>query len=101
MPKLSSAQKTARTNERKRLVNQPVKRNIKTLVTHAESNVKSGNQAEAAEGVKKALVALDRAVNRGVLHRNNAARRKSRLMRKYNQGLASQSAAQAPSAEAK
>lgn len=99
MPKLSSAQKVARASERKRLVNQPVKSGIKNLVSRSEAAMKAGNQAEAAESVKKAIVALDRAVPRGVLHANNAARRKSRLAKKFNAAL--KAAAAAPTEAAK
>ncbi len=87
MAKLSSAQKTGRTSERKRLVNQPVKKGIKTLVSGTVAAVKAGNQAEATDAAKRAVISLDRAVTRGVLHRNNAARRKSRLMKKLNGAL--------------
>ncbi len=95
MPKLTSAQKTARSSERKRLVNQPVKSEIKTLVSHAEAFIKQGKQAEAADLVKKAAIALDRAVNRKVLHANNAARRKSRLLKKLNTATKSSAPAEA------
>jgi small subunit ribosomal protein S20 len=50
------------------------------------------NAAESLEAVKTAIRALDKAVNKGVLHRNNAARRKSRLMKRYNRALAAAAA---------
>lgn len=84
MAKLSSAQKTGRNSERKRLVNNPVKKGIKTHITGSVAAIKAGDQAVATEEVKKAIVALDRGVTRGALHPNNAARRKSRLMSKLN-----------------
>lgn len=97
MPKLSSAQKTTLAAERKRSVNQPVKKGIKTVVTRSEAAIAAGEQAGGAEEVKKALKALDRGVTQGILHRNSAARRKSRLMKKYNAAVA----AAAPAAETK
>lgn len=84
MATLSSAQKSGRNSERNRLVNNPVKKGIKTHITGSVAAIKTGDQTKATEEVKKAIVALDRGVTRGALHPNNAARRKSRLMSKLN-----------------
>ncbi len=100
MAKLSSAQKTGRNSERKRLVNNPVKKGIKTHITASVAAIKAGDPAVATEEVKKAVVALDRGVTRGALHSNNAARRKSRLMTKLNAALAPKKEA-APAPEKK
>ena len=49
--------------------------------------VQEGKAEEAQEVVRKALSALDRAAQKGVIHRNNAARRKSRLVKQLNEAL--------------
>ncbi|MBI2934923.1 MAG: 30S ribosomal protein S20 [Chloroflexi bacterium] len=100
MPKLSSAQKTTKASEKKRQVNQPVKSEIKTLVSRAEASIKAG-KPEAAQMVSKAAVALDRAATRKVLHANNAARRKSRLMKKLNAAAGAEAPEKAKAAPAR
>ena len=67
----------------------------KTRITAARSSVReareliaAGSQEEAQEAVRSASSVLDRAARRGVLHPNNAARRKSRLLLKYNAAIA-------------
>lgn len=87
MAKITAALKAARTAERKRLINQPVRSRVKTLLTQAESVIGSGDREAAAGAVKKAIAKLDGAGTKGVLHRNNIARRKSRLVKKYNKSL--------------
>lgn len=71
-----SALKRLRQSEKRRLRNASVKSSIKTQV----KKVRAGGEAETvAEELKKAVSLLDRAVTKGVLHRNNASRRISRL----------------------
>ncbi len=86
MPKKSkSVLKAARAAERKRIRNKSVKSATKTWITRALKAVASGNLAEAEPLVVRAISALDRAAEKGVIHPNNAARRKSRLMKKLNE----------------
>jgi small subunit ribosomal protein S20 len=79
-----SALKRIRQTERRRLRNQMVKARVKTLVKRARLSIEAGDLEEARLSVGEAISALDRAAERGILHRNNAARRKSRLMKRYN-----------------
>lgn len=79
-----SAIKRIRQAERRRLRNQMVKSRVKTLIKRARSVIEAGNLEQARLSVGDAISALDRAAERGILHRNNAARRKSRLMKRYN-----------------
>jgi small subunit ribosomal protein S20 len=58
---------------------------VKTFIAKAERFISEGNRLAAEEAVRQAISALDRAAQRRVIHPNNAARRKSRLMRKFNQ----------------
>jgi small subunit ribosomal protein S20 len=63
---------------------------IKTYVHRAERQIAGGEADAAAETVHLALRALDKAAQKGIVHKNNAARRKSRLMRKLNAAKAPQ-----------
>ena len=93
MPKSKSAEKAARAAERKRLQNKSVKSATKTHVTRAEKLILSKEPEPAQSAVATAISALDRAAKKGVIHPNTAARRKSRLMKKFNQAKLSSTAA--------
>ncbi len=84
MANSKSARKRIRTNERNRVINRPYRSASRTLVKKAELAIADGDQAVASEAVGKAVAMLDRAQSKNVLHKNNAARRKSRLMAKFN-----------------
>ena len=75
-----TAQKAARVQERRRAANRTMKSGSRTAVKKARRLIQSGSE-QAAGTVEKAVSMLDRAVTKGVVHRNNAARRKSRLIR--------------------
>jgi small subunit ribosomal protein S20 len=77
-----SAEKRIRSNERKRLRNQSYRSRVKTAVRKAEQLIFSGQASEDA--VREAVSTLDKAAVKGIIHKNNAARRKSRLMKKLN-----------------
>lgn len=83
MANTKSAIKMMRVDARRRQRNQPVRMAVKTKIKAANAEIASKSSA-APESVVTAISALDRAAERGILHRNNAARRKSRLMRKLN-----------------
>ncbi len=72
--------KAARAAERKRLRNRLVRRTVKTYITKARTSVAAGEES-AYQKVVLAISAIDKAVSKGVLHRNKAARLKSRLMK--------------------
>jgi len=86
---IKSAVKRARTSEQKRLRNKAVKSQVKTGVTKAEKLIFSGETDPAKEAVTAATGSLDRAASKGIIHANNAARRKSRLVKKLNQAVLS------------
>jgi len=71
-------------NETKRLRNRPYVSAARTYVKKAELAIRAGERDVAAEAVGEAMSMLDRVASKGIIHRNNAARRKSRLMIKYN-----------------
>jgi|TARA_B100001971_G_C18249148_1_gene576754 small subunit ribosomal protein S20 len=58
------------------------------MVSKAEELVFSGKLDEAHSAVTTAVSSLDKAAQKGVIHPNNAARRKSRLLKKLNKALA-------------
>lgn len=85
MPNNASARKRVRQEEKRRLHNRSVKSTVKTYITKARVTIEQDeSKEEAEEAVRRAVSELDRAVKKGVLHRNNAARRKSRLMKRLN-----------------
>ena len=80
MANTKSAIKRMRQNERRRARNRAVRSRMRTFVKRANTAIVAGEE-DAAEAVRAAISELDRAAQKGVIHRNNAARRKSRLMR--------------------
>lgn len=76
-----------RVSERRRLRNKPTRTAIRTYIKTANGLITKNNDG-APQAILQAIRSLDKAVNKGVIHRNNAARRKSRLMRKYNRARA-------------
>lgn len=87
-----SAKKRIRVAERRRMRNKPHRTAARTFVKKAEVAITAGDPAEAAAAVKAAISKLDSVADKGVIHKNNAARRKSRLMAKYNALMAQASA---------
>ncbi len=81
MPNIKSAKKRMRIEEKRRLRNNTVKSTVRTYVTKARSAIAAAPASDATEeAIREAISNLDKAASKGVLHRNNAARRKSRLM---------------------
>ncbi len=75
--------KVARTAERKRLRNRLLSRSVKTCIVKARSSVDTGEES-AAQKAMLAVSNIDKAVNKGIIHRNKGARLKSGLMKKLN-----------------
>ena len=73
-----------RVSETKRLRNKPTRSLCKTNITKAEKLIFSGELEAAQQAVIAAASSLDKAAEKGIIHPNNAARRKSRLMNKLN-----------------
>lgn len=89
MANTKSAEKRARVAERRRVRNRVYRSASRTLVRRAEELIQAAEQEAASGAVLKAQAMLDRAASKGIIHPNNAARRKSRLMAKYNKLVAS------------
>lgn len=80
MANTKSAIKHIKTSEKRRVRNRAAKTAARTFVRRARAAVDSSSE-EAAASLTAAVSALDRAAQKGVIHRNNAARRKSRLVK--------------------
>jgi len=79
------AAKTLRAQNRRAARNRSTLSFTRSRVRSITSAISEGSQSdESAEALKKAISALDRAVSKGVIHRNTAARKKSRLNLQYN-----------------
>ena len=91
MPVTKSAQQEIHVTERRRLRNKSVRSLCKTSITKAERLIFSGELEAAQKAVVAAISSLDKAAEKGVIHPNNAARHKSRLMQKLNQAQPSSS----------
>lgn len=87
MPNIRSAAKRMRQNPLRRDRNRSYRSAARTAVKNARELIE-GSDPGALEAVRSASVALDKAAQRGAIHSNNAARRKSRLSRQLNKSLA-------------
>ena len=81
MANTPSAKKRIRQNEKRRLRNRAVRSVVRGSVKSAREAL-TGKTADSATVVREAIRAIDRAVTKGIMHRNTAARRKSALARK-------------------
>ncbi len=81
MANIKSAIKRNRQNEKQRLRNRNVRGKARTQVKKAKEAIQTGDREAAIANVKEAVKSLDRAASKGVIHKNNAARRKSRLFK--------------------
>ncbi len=92
MPVTKSAKEEMRKAGKRKLRNNANRSLGKTNITKAEKFIFSGDLEEAEKAVVAAVSSLDKAAEKGTLHTNNAARRKSRLVKKLNQAKAAASA---------
>ena len=81
MANIKSQIKRNRQNEVRRLRNRNMRGAARTAVSQARAALEA-NEPETKETILKAISALDKAAEKGVIHKNNAARRKGRLMKK-------------------
>ncbi|MBU1076542.1 MAG: 30S ribosomal protein S20 [Spirochaetes bacterium] len=79
-----SAQKRIRQSDKRRLMNKSLKSSLKTQFKLLEDAVESKNKKDALEILKGYVSMLDKAVKHNVLHKNNADRKKSRIMKMIN-----------------
>jgi small subunit ribosomal protein S20 len=82
---IKSQIKRNRQNEKRRVNNRVFRGRARTAVAKAHTALETAEQATSVEAVRLAVSTLDKAVAKGVIHKNNAARRKSRLMQRLAQ----------------
>jgi small subunit ribosomal protein S20 len=81
---LKSAIKRNRQNKKRRLRNRVFRGQARTYIRDARASMLAENLEEARVSTLKAVKALDKAAEKGIIHKNNASRRKSRLMKQLN-----------------
>ena len=88
MANIKSSAKRARQNVKQRAQNRYFSTTARTYVKKARLEIEAKDTKDAAEAVQQAIKALDKAAQKGVIHPNNAARRKSRLVKALNKAKA-------------
>ncbi len=84
MPNIKSAKKRVLVTETKTMQNKAMKSALKTDIKKFDAAVAEGNRSEADVAYKVAVKAVDQAVAKGLLHKNNAAHKKSSMTLKLN-----------------
>lgn len=79
MANSAQARKRARQAEKRRVQNVTLRSKMRTAVKKVVYAIDAGDKEAASEALKSAAPALDSAVTKGLIHKNNAARKKSRL----------------------
>ncbi|KUP95192.1 30S ribosomal protein S20 [Thermobifida cellulosilytica] len=85
MANIKSQKKRNRQNEKARLRNRAVKSSLKTAIRKFREAAEAGNVEEAVVLQRAAARLLDKAVSKGVIHKNQAANRKSAIAKRLNQ----------------
>ena len=85
MANIRSAIKRIRSSARKRERNRVFRSRARTLINKTRKLIAEGKIEEAREEAQLTIVALDKAAQKGIIHKNKAARSKSRLMKSLNQ----------------
>ncbi len=88
MPNTKTALKRMKTNLKREERNKTVKSRVKSSVKGFENALKAENKEEAQKFLTRAYRNIDKAVSKGVLHKNNASRKKSRLSKMFKNKLA-------------
>jgi small subunit ribosomal protein S20 len=84
MPNHKSAEKRQRQNEKRREINRGNRTRVRTAIKKLRAALAGGDQTELQTVYAATVSAIDKSVNKGVLHRNAAARYKSRLTARVN-----------------
>lgn len=85
MATLKSAEKRILVNEKKRTNNQKVRSTMRTHVKRVNTLINENNVEEAQKALKVTIQQIDKAVQKGVIHKNNGTRKKTLLIKKVNQ----------------
>ncbi|MCL6610129.1 MAG: 30S ribosomal protein S20 [Peptococcaceae bacterium] len=89
MPNIKSAAKRVEVIRKKTLRNARLKSALRTSIRRFNEAMAGGNKEEAGIKLRGALIAIDKAVSKGILHKNTAARKKSRLTLRFNKSVQS------------
>ena len=84
MPIKKAAIKALKQSSKKALKNFQVKKKLKSLIRNSQKFIEAKKSAEAVQEVKAAIKAIDKALQKKILKPNAGARKKSRLMKKFN-----------------
>jgi small subunit ribosomal protein S20 len=84
MANIKSAMKRIKQSERRRVRNAAARSTVRTALKSARTAIDGGQVDQARETLHRTIQLLDKAVTKGVLHKNAAARKKSRLTRQLN-----------------
>ncbi|WP_100372228.1 30S ribosomal protein S20 [Bacillus sp. FJAT-45037] len=84
MPNIKSAIKRVKTSDKRRAQNTAVKSALRTAIKNFEAKVEAGEKENASAAYVEATKKLDKAANKGLIHKNAASRQKSRLAKKLN-----------------
>ena len=85
MPNHKSAEKRVRQNEKRRVINRDNRGRLRTSIRKLRAALTTGDNKTTQELLPATISTIDKAVQKGVLHRNAAARYKSRLTARVNQ----------------
>ena len=83
-----SAVKRARQNEKRRIHNRTIRSNYRTEIKKFNTLIEAGNKEEAAAALPAVQKVIDKACSSGIIKKNNASRKKSRLTISLNKALA-------------
>ncbi len=93
MPNTKQAAKRMRITAKRTARNRAVKSRVKTAIRRFSDTLAQGDFTVAEDKLRNAMKIIDKAVSKGVLHKNAAARKKSRLAKRFNKALAATEAA--------
>jgi small subunit ribosomal protein S20 len=85
MPNHKSSEKRVRQNEKRRVINRSHRTKVRTYIKKVRAALESGKNDEIQEVLPAAISVIDKSVQKGVMHKNAAARYKSRLTARANQ----------------
>ncbi|MCL6443544.1 MAG: 30S ribosomal protein S20 [Alicyclobacillus sp.] len=92
MPNIKSAEKRVHITKRRTLRNASLKSALRTTLKKFDATLNTGDVEQARLALRIATRALDKAATKGIIHRNQASRKKSRLTRRFNKRMAAQQA---------
>jgi len=85
MPNHKSAEKRVRQSEKRRVINRGNRSKVRTYIKKVRAALDSGKKDEIESALPETISVIDKAVQKGVMHKNAAARYKSRLTLRANQ----------------